>query len=197
MGYSKAVTENIAALGQYSWQQRIEVVKDGEVLWIDLNQVRFDSEGKLQKTLVSHDVQVGQKKRLRGKVQSDKLKGLEDAVTNLENLTRAYATASTGSVLDFFLSAEIAPAADYDETSRVQGGNMLAEGDQVSLWVDNNRLLPVKMILGLAVDGKPVSVEVNYRHLRDGVFVMDHILMEMPEDNLTVKWENFDYLPQQ
>lgn len=197
MGYSQAVTANIATMGQYSWQQRIEVVKDGEVVWIDLYQVRFDAEGKLQKNLVNHDVQVGKKKRIRGKVQSDKLGGLEDAVGNLENMTRAYATASAGEVLDFFLSAQISRAADYDDTSLVQGGNFLADGDQVSLWVDNERLLPVKMILGVAADGKPVNVEVDYRHLRDGPLVMDHILMELPEDNLTVKYENFDYLLQQ
>ncbi len=197
MGYSQAVTANIATMGQYSWQQRIEVVKDGEVLWIDLYQVRFDSEGKLQKTLVNHDVQVGQKKRIRGKAQSDKLAGLEEAVGNLENMTRAYATASAGNLLDFFLIAQISPAANYDDTSLVQGGNLLAEGDQVSLWVDNERLLPVKMSLGVAADGKPVNVEVDYRHLRDGPFVMDHILMELPEDNLTVKYENFDYRLQQ
>lgn len=160
-------------------------------------QVRLDLEGKLQKTLVSHNVQVGQKKRIRGKVQSDKLGGLEDAVENLENMTRAYATASAGSLLDFFLNAQISPAADYDDTSLVQGENLLAEGDQVSLWVDDERLLPVKMILGVAADGKPVNVEVAYRYLRDGPFVMDHILMEIPEDNLTVKYENFDYRLQQ
>jgi len=41
------------------------------------------------------------------------------------------------------------------------------------------------------------EVEVDYRHLRDGPFVMDHILMEMPGDNLTVEYENFDYRLQQ
>ena len=197
MNYSAAVTGNVAALSQYSWQQRIEVVKDGEVLWIDLYQVRFDSEGKLQKTLVNHDVQVGQKKRVRGRVQSDKLSDLEEAVGNLENMTRAYAMASAGNVLDFFLSAQISPAADYDDTSLVQGGNFMAEGDQVSLWVDDERLLPVKMVLGVAADGKPVSVTVDYRYLRDGPFVMDQILMDMPEDNLTISYENFDYRLQQ
>ena len=196
MGYSQAVTANIVTMAQYSWQQRIEVVVDGNVVWIDLYQVRFDSDGRLQKTLVNHDVQVGQKKRIRGRVQSSKLDGLEEAVVNLENMTRAYATASAGSLLDFFLGAQISPATEYDDTSLVQGGNLLNQGDRVSLWVDNERLLPVKMALGVAADGKPVGVDVYYRHLRGGLFVMDHVGMEIPDDNITINYENFDYRQQ-
>ena len=43
----------------------------------------------------------------------------------------------------------------------------------------------------------PSERRSHYRHLRSGIFVMDHIIIEIPEDNITTNYENFDYRVQQ
>ena len=61
---------NMQALKAYSWNQRTEVIKDGEVMSTKLELVRYDSHGQEQRSTLTEQ-KPKQKKRIAGRVQKN------------------------------------------------------------------------------------------------------------------------------
>ena len=70
--FSKAQKKNLGSLKTYSWKNRMEMREQGQPATVDLNLIRFDSDGKVQKTRIGGTPPPAPKPGLRGGSQRRK-----------------------------------------------------------------------------------------------------------------------------
>ncbi|MDJ0840866.1 MAG: hypothetical protein QNK37_30420 [Acidobacteriota bacterium] len=194
---SKAQKQNARALTQYSWKNRVEVRKDGKSKSTKLYQMRFDLDGKLQKTQIGGpDAQSSKRKQrgVRGRIKEKKKEKAKDFGEELVKLVTAYTRPSTGKLVDFFEKGSFASGSD--NTVKISTGNYIKQGDRATMWVDKADKQMRKLEFTSVLDGKKVSGKVDYRTISGGPTYSARSTVTLPEKNLEVIVENFDYIKQ-
>ena len=195
---AKAQKQNTKALTRYSWKMRTEIKKDGETKSTRLYQMRFDFDGKLQKTAMGGEGKAPKKKRgLRGRIQEKKMDEAKDYGEKIVGLIRAYTMPSTGDLVDFFEKATFRSGSGSMAGSvRVMASGYLRPGDTATMWVDTGTLRLRKLTFRAPLDGNDTKGTVDYRTLTGGPSYPARTVVEVPEKSLKVIVENFDYLTQ-
>jgi hypothetical protein len=155
----------------------------------------FDSTGRPQ--LTAADTAKAEEGRggLRGrrdKKEADKLGGQVSAAINL---SRSYATMSTGQIVDFFEKGTIGPGtSDMVGTTMAQGRNVLQPGDQVSMWFDPQTKQLRRMTFTSALEAGEVSGTVSFSALANGPTYPQKSVITMPKEHIEVTVESSDFV---
>ncbi len=97
--FAKAQKENSAALEQYTWKSRTKIKMEGESKSVKLEQVRYDLDGKQQKTPIGEPPQQQAQQeagrrgggRLKAKVIENKKEEFAELMQSLGQLVASYA----------------------------------------------------------------------------------------------------------
>lgn len=90
-GWRVSAKQNAAALRMYTWKMRVEVSLKGEPKPAKLFQMRFDADGKLQKTSLTQAAPPAQPQRgLKGRIVAKKTAEMKDYVEDLADLCKGY-----------------------------------------------------------------------------------------------------------
>jgi hypothetical protein len=188
---------NRAALTQYTWKMRADVRVSGEAKGSMLFQVSFDSAGKGQ--LAPADTGQPAEKRggLRGKRDEKKTDELHEKVAATINLSRAYATMTTGQMVDFFEKATMSPGtSDMVGTTQAQGRDVLQSGDQVSMWFDPQTKQLRRLVFRSALENVEVNGTLSYSTMPDGPTHSDKAVITMPSKSMEVTVESSEFVKQ-
>jgi len=146
--FAQAQQQNKEALKQYTWKSRTELKMKGESKNVTLEQVRYDLDGKLQKTpLTGGAEQQAQEKgggrrgrrggRLKGKIVEKKKAEFAQMMKELGELVASYAHLPPEKMQAFLKGAMVTPGeGDNAGTLRIQGGDVLREGDAMTIWIN-------------------------------------------------------------
>ena len=203
--FAQAQKENGAALKQYTWKSRTELKLKGESKNVKLEQVRYDIDGKLQKTDIGApapeqaEQQKGRRgRRGKGRVKDkivEKKKGeFAELMQGLGQLAGSYAHMSPEALKKFASNAGIGQGeGPLQGTVQIRSGDVLHPGDVMSIWVDPASYLMRQVEIHSVYDEKPVTVLVEFRRVADGPSYPARSMLSYPDEEIELIVENYDY----
>lgn len=179
------------AVKAYSWKMRTEVQVEEEVRVVRLESVRYDIDGKQQRTLINERaLEPKRKPGLRGKLQDKKAEKQRDWSQELGELLQSYVVVTKGQLVDFFDTASFKPEAT---TVRIEGQNFLHPGDKMTYIVDKAKQTPVALEVQTVHQGDPVRLVIEFRATADSLTYPARSTVTLPARQVLVKIENFEY----
>ena len=202
--YADVLAKNKKALGNYSWQYRVEVSQDNEMLFVNLMEAHLDSAGELQTTRINQDLKIKERHGPLSKAgQEGRLKNIEEKINFLKATIRRYVYLERGEVVDFFDKAEKTEAVGYSNATRLDGEDIINKGDTITLFGDRATAQPIFLTFSVPFDNLlRVDCAIQFRHLRgSGVFYAAEVTANFVElkrlggpKALSVEVESFDYV---
>lgn len=200
--FATAQQANRAALRQYAWKSRTELAVNGQVKHVRLEQVRFDIDGRLQKTTIggtaaaepSRQGPPGPAGVLRKRVVARKTEEFKDMLGDLAALAESYAHVPPDRMKAFAARAAIAKGHGVETGSlRIQGRDVLTTGDQLTVWIDPASAQMRRVEIAALYEGRPVTIVADYRSLATGLTYQARSVLRYPEKQVEVTVETFDY----
>lgn len=185
-------SRNLQALKAYSWNQRTEVVKDGEVMTTKLELVRYDSNGNEQRTTLDQKLPK-QKKRIAGRVQKKKMGEMKDWGQNVKSLLMKYTLPDLVSLNGFLGKASINPTEEPGQTV-LTSNNVIQSGDRVTMYINekDKKILKTQVFTNYEADS--VYVEITHGQLPEGINYIKEMKLDISTKEIQLKVENFNYI---
>ncbi len=195
---AQALMRNAGALKQYSWTMRVEIILKGETRSTSLYKMRFDIDGKVQKTQISggqSESRGGRRRGLGGRIRKKKTNEMQEKIQALNQTTMSYIYAHPTKFREFFTSAEIWDGRGAQSGQlKIQGNGFNQPDDSVVMWLDKPSRSPVKLDVEARFDDEPLLITADYRKLPDGPTYVARTTTQYPDDEIEIKVENFDYV---
>ncbi|HUV14641.1 MAG TPA: hypothetical protein VMY18_13435 [Acidobacteriota bacterium] len=179
--FSQRIAENAKQLRSYSWTKRVEVREQGKVVATRLEKVRYDIDGKMQRTPLGGE----------GEISSE----LATESRNLVDRGFAYTQPDPLKISTFlqqkasFWEGKGAGAG----TLRIEGENFLQSGDQVEIRVKNDR--PDRVEVEAKHKGTDLYIRGDFRGIPEGgPNYVARMTVAYPARGLELMVENFDYV---
>lgn len=182
---------NLQALKDYSWNQRTEVMKDGEIMSTRLELVRYDGDGKEQRSILT-ETKPEQKKRIAGRVQKKKMGEMQEWGEGVNSFMVQYALPNAASLSDFLGKASIKPT-EISGQIMLNSNNVVQPGDRMTMYVDkvDKRILNTQVFTNYGQD--PVYLEITHGQLPEGIVYTREMKLEINTKGLQLTVENFNY----
>ena len=189
--YAANAKANAALMRHYTWQMRIELTLKGEAKPAQLYQMRFDLDGKPQKTLLSEPPEEKKARGIRGRVKANKIKDFKEWADTLGDLVKDYLAPTPGTMMDFYAKAAFSPSPDG--TVQVTAGGFIQPGDKVTFWLDPSTKVARRFAFQTVLDEDAVSGTVEFGQVTDGPQYAARVLVHVPSREVSAKIENFNY----
>jgi len=178
--FSESMQRNETSWMKYGWTLRVELTLDGKPAEPRLYLMRFDTDGKLQKTAI------GDPKKLSKKQQK-----WTDAIAEL---IKSYASPPPELWTRFFATAKITTG---------QGGGWKASGtgfvqpdDRTTFRFLAGQSLPSELSFTARVDKATAAGKIEYRTQQDGPSYPARMTVRVPTEKVTAIVETFEYRKQ-
>ena len=188
------IAQNQEAIRNYAWQSRVSVEVDGEDKKVDLYQVRYDLDGKLQRTRMGGEAD--QKKvrgPLRKRAAKKKKQQAGEFAAEVKDQLQAYLAPAT-------LKKALSGAFFRKEGGviKLQAQNVVAQGDQLDFELVEATKQPTMMRIKAQADGSPLDVEITFQQLPDGPNYPARQIINTVynKKKLVITTENFSYVKQ-
>lgn len=193
--FARAQQENAAALTKYEWRSRTEVQKDGETKKVQLALMRYDSSGKVQKTVISSTPEPDLPKfGLRKVVAQKKVEEFKDRLEALGTLARSYGELPPDQMQRFIATATITPEITAQQKLwRIEGHDVLQAGDLMIVFVDAVSRRQRRIEIQTALEHKPVRIVSEFQDLMPGPTYMAKSQVSYDGNSIVIATENFDY----
>ena len=204
--FAQAQRENKEALAHYTWKSRTELVMKSESKNVKLEQVRYDLDGKLQKTDIGGapqeqpSQQTGRQggRRGRGRVKQrvieNKKEEFAELMQNLGKLVGSYAHLPPERMQAFAEGASLSPGqGELEGTVNIRSADVLQAGDSMSVWVDPATYAMRRLEIHSAFEEKPVSLTIEFQTLVDGPTYPARSILDYPDKEVELTVENYDY----
>lgn len=193
--------QNAEALKQYTYKRRVEVSMKGKSRGARVDQVSY-VDGRMETVPLQNPGQSSGSGRgggLRGMMKKKKMgqkkEGMKEDVERLTALFQRYMSPgddSMRSLLEKAVISRTGPEANAD--IKVVATGVVSPSDSFTLlWNVANRR-PAQIDIRSDLDGKPVRFTVAYASLPGGHFYPEHTLISVPNRELTIAIDQFDYM---
>jgi len=188
------IQHNQEALRNYSWESRVSVTVDGEQKKVDLFKVRYDLDGRLQKTRMGGESNA---KKVRGpvrkKMAKKKKKQAGEFTDDLREQLARYTepAALQKAILSAFSKTE-------GGVLKLRAHEVVEPGDSVLLEVVSATGQPMSLTVKTAVPGAAVVLDAVFQKLDDGTNYVAKSTIDTVYDGkkIEVVTENFNHLKQ-
>ena len=198
-----AIKANAEALKAFVWQQRMQLQLKGETKKTTLNQMNYDINGNLQKTLLSEQPPPDSAPppaggRLRGRVKqkvvAKKTGEFKELMEGIASLVKSYTELQPQQLQSALKQASFSPGqGDMDGSIQIQMANLLHRGDSLTIWIDQGAFLFRKIAIVSSYDQKPVTATANYSMLPSGQVYMAQAIVNYPSKQVVVQLDNLNY----
>jgi hypothetical protein len=203
--FAESQKANAQGLRQYTWKSRTEIKLKGESKNVKLEQVRYDSDGKLQKTPIGGPPsaapaapQGGRGGRLKKKVIENKKEEFGEMMQGLGQLVASYGQLPPDKLQAFAANATKGRGEGAMQgTAQIQGLNVLQQGDSMTIWIDPASQMMRRVEIKTMYEKKPATLVAEYRSIPNGPTHMARAVLTYPEKNVELTVDNTDYLPAQ
>jgi hypothetical protein len=193
--FAHAQRENALALRKYEWKARTEIRKDGETKRIQLELMRYDLNGNVQKTPISSTPEPELPKfGLRKAIAKKKMGEFKDKLEELSALARSYSELAPDTMQRFLATATVTPEITAQQKLvRVEGRDVLQRGDSLTLWIDAISHKQRRVEIQTSLDGKPVRIVSEFQDLpQHGPTYMARSNVNYDGADVVIVTENFD-----
>ena len=183
---------NAKLMHQYSWQSRTELIENGAVQDMRLDQVQYGPDGMLQRMALNEQGASLPMGFLRRAIAEKKRQQMEEYLKGLRGLLDQYTLPTAGKVLDFMDTATTT-LADEGRLILMSGTSVVIPGDSLSVWTEAATRHTHKIKVNTFYQGDAVNLTATFKTLRTGLTHVDYAEVIVPNKELTVQVQNFNY----
>ena len=193
----QARQKNSAQLKQYIWTSRIELTQNGTIQDTRIDQVSYGPDGNLQQTLLNDQSAPLPMGFLRRAIAENKRQQTEQYMTGLRGLVDQYTLPSAGAVINFISQASIqgGHAPDGSPVIEMSGTNVVNPGDTFFLAVNPTTFQTRRIQVSTTYQGDAVTVTATFAILPSGLTYPQYVDVEVPDKQLSLLVQNYDYFP--
>lgn len=199
--FAAAQKANHAALRQYAWKSRTALKRAGEVKQVRLEDVRYDLDGDLQRTVIGGEPAAedgpsgpGPAGRIKARIAARKREAVKDMLAELAALAESYAHAGPERMRGFLAGAAISKGEGIESgTLRIRGRDVVAIGDEMTAWIDPTSYALRRVSITTTHNAHPLTIVVDYRTLDSGLTYPARSTLAYPAKSLEVVVDTFDY----
>lgn len=182
---------NAAAMQQYTWDQRTEVLEDGVVKDTRVEMINWVN-GQYQKSQVSDVGPSLPRFGLRKRIAEEKQKEMKEYAAGLKSLLQQYTLDTSPQLLAFFDKAQVS-GPDASGLIALSGGSVVSPGDSMTLWVNATTHKAQKVFIATSYQGSPVTMNATFNTLAAGLNYMNYADIQIPAKPLELQVSNFNY----
>jgi len=186
---------NATLMKQYSWNCRTEILENGTPKDTRIDTVIYGPDGQPQHTLLNDQSNPLPRGFFRKKIAEDERKKTEDYLKSLRTFLHQYTLPTAGAVINFISTTPMAPPGPGG-LIQLNGGSVVVPGDTVSISIDAPTRQTRRMSLMTFFQGDEVTVTATFKTLTSGLNYPAYVQMNVPDKNLSVLIQNYDYINQ-
>ncbi len=190
---ANAQKANQAAITKYSWHTKTDLAMDGVSKANVINEVRFNTEGKLESTVVGGESSVEQKRGVRGRQQKKKTDEMSEYLTNVLELSFKYIFMSKGTLVDVFDKAKITEA---EKSIDISAADIFVKGDVLSMTVDPATKLTTGLTFTTIMGEDTITGSVTMGMIENGPGKPTHVEIDIPTQKIKITSETYDWIEQ-
>ena len=183
-----AMGMNAKRMTQYEWKQRVTVIHRGKPSEPMVDQIRFDSSGQMQRTVISAPEQK-EMGGIRGKVAAN----VKQNVKDIMQLAGQYNKPQQ--MMEAVKKAQITPARGGSDLQLLSSG-LIKPGDSMTMLVDSTTHLAKHVDIRTDYDGAPMTIAQDYGPVPEGPNVMNRMRVSVPQKDLAVNVDLYDFTRQ-
>ena len=187
--------KNAALMKQYSWNCRTEVEENGAVKDTRVDTVTWGPDGQPQHTLMTDQSNPLPRGFFRKRIAEREREDMEKYLKGLHAFLHQYTLPTAGKVIDFISKTAI-PAPGPGGILQLSGGSVVVPGDTVSISVNAPTKETRRMSIMTFYQGDEVTVTATFKTLANGLNYPAYVQMNVPEKNLTILIQDYDYINQ-
>jgi hypothetical protein len=198
-----AIRANAQALKAFIWQQRMQIQVKGETKKVTLNQMNYDVNGNLQKTLLSEQPAPassqpapggGLRGRVRQKVVAKKTGEFKEMMEGIAALVKSYTELPPERLQAALKQAAFSPGeGDMGGSIQVRMSSVLQQGDAFTIWIDREAMLFRRVAISTTYEKQPLTVTANYAMLPTGQVYMGQAIVNYPAKQVVLQIDNLNY----
>ncbi len=189
---TEARQANAALMHQYTWTSRTEIIAQGQVKDTRIELVHYTPSGQLQRSLLNDASAPLPLGFLRRAIAEQERQKMETYLTGLRGLLDQYTLPTAGKVLDFMMSAKpMGP--DSAGLFSMAGSNVVLPGDSFTIWVNPFTRHVARIQVNSSFQGDPVQLNATFNTLPSGLNYMAYAEATVPNQQLSVQVQNFNY----
>ncbi len=187
--------KNATLMKQYSWNCRTEIMEDGSAKDTRVDTVTWGPNGQPQHTEMSDQSNPLPRGFVRRRVAEKEREEAENYLKELRTFLHQYTLPSAGGVINFISKATIPP---IDATGQIQltGMGVIVPGDTLTLTVNAASLQTVRMSVVTTFKNDQVTITTTFKTLANGLNYPAYVQISVPDKNMTVLIQNYDYINQ-
>lgn len=186
---------NATLMKQYSWNCRTEISENGTPKDTRINTVTWGPDGQPQHTVLNDQANPLPRGFFRKKVAEKEREKMEDSLKQLRTFLHQYTLPTAGAVINFISSTPIAPPGPGG-LLQFSGSGVVVPGDTVSLTIDAPTRQTRRMTIMTTFQGDKANVTATFKTLTSGLNYPAYIQINVPDKDMSVLIQNYDYINQ-
>jgi hypothetical protein len=191
VGVMQSRAANAALLKQYTWNERIDFLVNGEQKDLRIDLVNFGPDGKLQRTVLNDESSPLPGGFFRRKIAEGEKKDVQEYIQGLSELLHQYTLPSPGAVMNFLDAATTVPVGSGQ--LMVSGQNVVQPGDSLTIYLDAATKKTQRVVVNTAFKGNPVNLTATFASLPSGLNYPAYAEVVVPAKGYDVRVQNFNY----
>ena len=197
--FKQSSAENNKKLAQYTWKQKVEVLKGGDVKKTMIYQIAIGPDGKEQKTDISP---AGEQKKRRGgkrmqKKIAKKVDELKDYAERMMSLVGHYAKPDPSRLQEQFKAGKGSMTMGPGEgIVNLTVADLYKPGDTMTISIDKTVQAIRKVTAASYLDGPDDAVDLSinfYNNLPDGTNYLGLMTVDGKKEKLTLKVQSYEH----
>ncbi len=187
--------KNAALMKQYSWSCRTEIMEDGSPKDTRVDTVTWGPGGQPQHTEMSDQSNPLPRGFVRRRVVEKEREDTEKYLKDLRGFLHQYTLPTAGGVINFITTATIPPIGP-NGVIQMTGMGVVVPGDTLTLTVNASSLQTMRMSVVTSFQNEQVTITATFKTLANGLTYPAYIQISVPDKNMTVLVQNYDYINQ-
>jgi len=189
---TEARKANAALMRQYTWTSRTEIMDQGQVKDTRIELVNYTPDGQLTRSLLNDQSAPLPRGFLRRSIAEDKKQEMEQYLKGLQGLLEQYTLPTTGKILDFMMSAQLA-GPDAGGLISMSGNNVVLPGDTLTMWIDLRTRHIRKVQVTTFYKEDVAQLTATFNTIPSGLNYVAYAEATVAAKQLSIQVQNFDY----
>jgi hypothetical protein len=189
----QARQRNATLMKTYTWNERLELLKNGQVKDTKVELVTYLPNGQLQKTLLSDQKSPPPSGFFRKRIAESEASDIKKYLEGLHKLLDQYTLPTGGAVFNFLSTAQVSPPGP-DGFVTVAGQNVVVPGDSLTIWINAATKQTSRVSVNTVFESNNVQLSATFKTLPSGLSYSNYATVEIPAQQLELLVQNFDYV---
>lgn len=192
--FSQVWKTSEATRKKYSWKAKTEVIRDGKVMQVLIEEFSYGSDGRQIRKIISNQEAPLPSTFIIRQVAEDQKKKIIAFMSELRPFLEKYALIDDGKRHAFFSSAKMGTP-DANGQLLVSGSDVFAKGDELKWWIDTKFYTITRATISTTFKDTRAEFSATY-YLLPGLNYMVHALIRIPSKDMVIKLQYYDFIKQ-